>query len=82
MADSQLATTTSVFGYHVIPIGRLWKVTIPGDSATLSMHTSKDAAVTDALVRAARGTAHAVIVHRPDGSIEASLSPDEPQRKS
>jgi uncharacterized protein DUF2188 len=61
------------FAYHVVPAGKLWKVTIPGDSVPLSLFSGKEEAIARA-VEHARAEGLAVIVHAPDGSVERELT--------
>ncbi|HKQ70078.1 MAG TPA: DUF2188 domain-containing protein [Polyangiaceae bacterium] len=56
--------------YHVLPVGAVWKVGLPGDSLPSSFHVTREDAIDHAEQLARRHTTSAVIVHKADGTVD------------
>jgi hypothetical protein len=61
---------TNVVVYHVLPMGAVWKVGLPGDSQPSSFHTTREDAIDHAEQLARRHAESHVVVHKKDGSVE------------
>ncbi|HVY46827.1 MAG TPA: DUF2188 domain-containing protein [Minicystis sp.] len=74
MSNHAAALSKDRFAFHVVPVDRVWKVAMPGDSVPVSLHADKQAAIARALELARRAGGLDVLVCRTDGSIETEFS--------
>jgi hypothetical protein len=56
--------------YHVLPMGAVWKVGLPGNSQPSSFHVTREDAIDHAEQLARRHAVGHVIVHKLDGTVE------------
>jgi len=68
--------------YHVLPMGAVWKVGLPGDSQPSSFHTTREDAIDHAEQLARRHTAGQVVVHKRDGTVEIEKTFSDGRRAS
>jgi hypothetical protein len=61
---------TNVVTYHVLPMGAVWKVGLPGDSQPSSFHTTREDAIDHAEQLARRHSVSHVVIHKRDGTVE------------
>jgi hypothetical protein len=57
--------------YHVLPVGAVWKVGLPGNSQPSSFHVTREDAIDHAQQLARRHTEGHVVVHKVDGTVES-----------
>jgi hypothetical protein len=62
---------TGAATYHVLPVGAVWKVGLPGDSRPTSFHVTRDDAIDHAEQLARRHPVGQVVIHKADGTVEA-----------
>jgi hypothetical protein len=71
--------------YHVLPVGAVWKVGLPGNSQPSSFHGTREDAVEHAQQLARRHTEGHVVIHKSDGTVESERTfsdGHEPKEKS
>jgi hypothetical protein len=57
--------------YHVLPVGAVWKVGLPGNSQPSSFHVTREDAIDHAQQLARRHPEGHVVVHKIDGTVES-----------
>jgi len=69
--------------YHVLPVGAVWKVGLPGNSQPSSFHVTREDAVDHAQQLARRHAEGHVVIHNADGTVESERTfSDRPREKS